>query len=136
LNRQRLSDAYQLARALGRRLGPKNQSQSQIRPRAGAIQEAVIRALAHADRPLRAREVHGAAQKLAGTPLSWNTVKDCLHKNARRPDSPIERVSHGRYRHAERRVPAARLVNARRASSAQASGSSSPDCPLELERLD
>ena len=23
----------------------------------------------------------------------------CLHKNSRRPDSPIERVSHGRYRH-------------------------------------
>jgi len=34
----------------------------------------------------------------AGEP-SWNTVKDCLHKNARRPDSPIERVNHGRYRH-------------------------------------
>jgi Fe2+ or Zn2+ uptake regulation protein len=59
----------------------------------------VIRALAEADRPLRAREIHTAAQKKAGTPLSWNTVKDCLHKNARRPDSPIERVSHGRYRH-------------------------------------
>jgi hypothetical protein len=33
----------------------------------------------------------------AGTALSWNTVKDCLHKNARRPDSPIERVGHGLY---------------------------------------
>jgi hypothetical protein len=47
------------------------------------------------DRPLVG---HQAAQKLAGAPLSWNTVKDCLHKHARRPDSPIERVSHGRYR--------------------------------------
>jgi hypothetical protein len=34
---------------------------------------------------MRAREIHAAAQKLAGMPLSWNTVKDCLHKNARRP---------------------------------------------------
>jgi hypothetical protein len=59
----------------------------------------VIRALATADRPLRAREVHAAAQELAGTPLSWNTVKDCLHKNVRRPGSPVERVAHGRYRH-------------------------------------
>jgi hypothetical protein len=59
----------------------------------------VIRALAEADRPLRAREIHSAAHELAGTPLSWNTVKDCLHKNARRAASPIERVSHGRYRH-------------------------------------
>jgi hypothetical protein len=59
----------------------------------------VIRALVGADRPLRAREIHGAAQKLAGTSLSWNTVKDCLHKHARRPESLIERVGHGRYRH-------------------------------------
>jgi len=59
----------------------------------------VIRALAGADRPLRAREIHAAAQKLAGTSLSWSTVKDCLHKHARRPESLIERVGHGRYRH-------------------------------------
>ena len=70
-----------------------------MRLRAGAVQEAVIRALAEADQPLRAREIHQAAQKLAGTLLSWNTVKDCLHTNARRLDRPIERVSHGRYRH-------------------------------------
>jgi len=36
---------------------------------------------------------------MAGEALSWNTVKDCLHKNARRPNSPIERISHGRYQH-------------------------------------
>ena len=59
----------------------------------------MIRVLAGAEGPLRAREVHAAAEELAGTPLSWNTVKDCLHKHARRPDSPIERVGHGRYRH-------------------------------------
>jgi Fe2+ or Zn2+ uptake regulation protein len=59
----------------------------------------VIRALAEADEPLRAREIHKAAEKLAGKPLSWNTVKDCLHKHARRRGSPIERVSHDRYRH-------------------------------------
>lgn len=93
LNRERLSDAYLLAHALATRLEPEIQSQSQIRPRAGAIQEAVIRALAAADQPLRAREIHAAAHKLAGTPISWNTVKDCQYKNARRPRSPIERVS-------------------------------------------
>lgn len=60
--------------------------------RAGAVQEAVIHVLAAANKPLRAREIHSAAQQLAGTALSWNTVKDCLHKNARRLDSPIERV--------------------------------------------
>jgi hypothetical protein len=99
LNRDRLASAYLLAGSLAARPGMETQLQSQIRPRAGAIQEAVIAALTAVGRPLRAREVHAAAENLAGTALSWNTVKDCLHKNARRPDSPIERVGHGRYRH-------------------------------------
>jgi len=99
LNRSRLTSAYLLTRPLGARSEPESQPQSQTRPRAGAIQAVVFRVLAAADKPLRAREIHRAAQNLAGTALSWNTVKDCLHKNARRPDSPIERVAHGRYRH-------------------------------------
>jgi hypothetical protein len=99
LNRAHLASAHRLARSLATRSEPETQPQSQIRPKAGAVQKAVIRALAEADRPLRAREIHQVAQKLTGTPLSWNTVKDCLHKNARRPGSPIERISHGRYRH-------------------------------------
>jgi hypothetical protein len=98
LNRGRLADADLLVGRLAESPAPQTQSQSHIPPRAGAVQAAVIRALAEADQPLRAREIHQAAEKLAGTELSWNTVKDCLHKHARRPDSPIERVSHGRYR--------------------------------------
>ena len=102
LNREqqrRLLDGQQLARVLAGKPEPETQSQSQIRRRAGVVKEAVIRVLAVAERPLQAREIHSAAEELAGRPLSWNTVKDCLHKNARRPDSPIERVGHGRYRH-------------------------------------
>jgi HB1, ASXL, restriction endonuclease HTH domain len=99
LNRDRLANAYLLAGSLAARTEPQTQPASQIRPRDGAVQEAVIRALAEAKRPLQAREIHQAAQKLAGMPLSWNTVKDCLHKHARRPESPIEHVGHGRYRH-------------------------------------
>jgi hypothetical protein len=99
LNRAHLANAHRLLRSLVARSEPETQSQSRIRPRAGAIQRAVIQALEEADQPLRAREIHRIAQKLAGTPLSWNTVKDCLHKSARRPGGPIERVSHGRYRH-------------------------------------
>jgi hypothetical protein len=102
LNRAHLASAHLLARSLAARPAPESQLQSQIRPRAGFVQAAVIRALAEADRPLRAREIHTAAQKLAGTPLSWNTIKDCLHTNARRPDGPIERVGWGRYRHRAR----------------------------------
>jgi hypothetical protein len=98
LNRDRLARAYLLTHSLAGRNEPSRRSQSQIRRRAGAVQEAVLRVLAAAEGPLRAREIHVAAEELAGNPLSWNTVKDCLHKNARRPDSPVERVSHGSYR--------------------------------------
>ena len=98
LNRSRLASAYLLARSLAGRPRPETQPQSQIRPRAGAVQEAVIRVLTAAERHLRAREIHATAEQLAGTALSWNTVKDCLHKNARRPESPIERFGHGQYR--------------------------------------
>lgn len=55
--------------------------------------------LAAVDGPLRAREIHAKAQEMAGEAPSWNTVKDCLHRNARRYDSTIQRVSHERYRH-------------------------------------
>ena len=92
-NRERLAGAHLVARSLTARPAPQTQFQSKIRRRAGAVQEAVIRVLAAADRPLRAREIHAAAEKLAGTPLSWNTVKDCLHNNARRPGGPDERVT-------------------------------------------
>ena len=99
LNRGRLANAYLLIRSLADRTKLETQSQSQIRPRSGVVKEAVIRVLVVAERPLQAREIHAAAEELAGRPLSWNTVKDCLHKNARRSDSPVERVGHGRYRH-------------------------------------
>jgi hypothetical protein len=96
LNRDRLSSVYLLGRALAAGPEPKTKVKSRIPQRAGAVQAALIQVLASADRSLRAREIHEIAESLAGTPLSWNTVKDCLHKNARRPDSPIERVGHGR----------------------------------------
>ena len=99
LNHDQLARAHRLVRSLAARPGPTTQFQGQIRRRAGAVQEAVIRVLAAVDGPLRAREVHTAAQQLAGEPLSWNTAKDCLHKHARRPASPVERVGHGRYRY-------------------------------------
>ena len=98
LNRSRLARAYLLAGSLAGRPRPETQGRSQILPRAGAAKGAVIQVLALADRSLRVREIHSAAENLAGRPLSWNTVKDCLHKNARRPDIPVERVSHGHYR--------------------------------------
>lgn len=88
-----------LVRRLGQiPLGERSELR-RISRRSGAVRDAVFRALAPSKEPLRAREIHTAAQNLAGTPLSWNSIKDFLHKHARRPASPIECVSHGRYRH-------------------------------------
>jgi hypothetical protein len=36
-------------------------------------------------------------ERLACEPLSANTVKDHLHKTARRPDGPVEPIGYGRY---------------------------------------
>jgi hypothetical protein len=99
LNRSRLASAHLLAGSLAARPWPETEVRGQVGRRAGAVQAAMIEVLAATDKPLKAREIHAAAQELAGIPLSWNTVKDCLHKNARRLDSPIERVGHGRYQH-------------------------------------
>ena len=95
MSRERLAKAYLLIRSLAGRREPERQGQSRIRRRAGTVQAAVIRVLRDATGPLRAREIH-AAEELADEPLSWNTVKDCLHKKARQPGDPIERVGHGR----------------------------------------
>ena len=67
--------------------------------RSGLVRNAVFQVLAASKQPLRAPEIHAAAERLVGEPLSWNTVKDCLHKSARRPDLPVERVGHGCYQH-------------------------------------
>ncbi|MGZ4419491.1 MAG: hypothetical protein ACXVRV_15145 [Gaiellaceae bacterium] len=113
MNRSRLAAAYLLAGSLAGRPRRETQARSLIGRRAGAVQEAVIQVLTAADKPLRVREIHSAAEDMTGTALSWNTVKDCLHKNARRPDSPIERVGHGLYQR--------RLSNAEQPSLARAS---------------
>ena len=102
LNRPRrgkLASASLLARSLATRPVPEGASERHIRDRAGAVQEAVFKVLASSDQPMRARDIHSAAQRLAGASLSENTVRDCLHTNARRPTSRVERVGWGRYRY-------------------------------------
>ena len=102
LNRD-VQENMALSADLAEQLGQLPNAEPRKRPaltrRSGLVRSAVFQVLAASEHPLRAREIRAAAETFAGEPLSWNTVKDCLHKNARRPDSPIERVSHGRYRH-------------------------------------
>ncbi len=89
-----------VARRLGQLPSQGPPERRRLPRRSGIVRDAVLRALAEADRPLRAREIHAAAEALAQQPLSWNTVKDWLHTSTRNPGSPIERVKHGLYRHA------------------------------------
>ena len=95
LNRPLPKEA-RLARHLA--LTPKLVQTARKAPRrTGAVKDSVLRALANAEGPMRAREIHAAAEELAGSPLSWNTVKDCLHKQCQFAMSPIRRVGHGVY---------------------------------------
>ena len=87
-----------LAGRFGQLPGAETAQRPTLARRSGLIRNAVLQVLAASEHPLRAREIHAAAQELVGEPLSWNTVKDCLHKSARRSDVPIECVSRGRYR--------------------------------------
>ena len=47
-------------------------------PRLSPVLETVTRVLEEAGRPLRAREIHAAAEELAGTALLWASVKASL----------------------------------------------------------
>ena len=47
-------------------------------PRLSPVLETVTRVLEEAGRPLRACEIHAAAERLAGGPLLWSSVKGTL----------------------------------------------------------
>jgi hypothetical protein len=76
-------------------------------PRKGLVIATITAVLEHADQPLRAREIHAAAQALTGRPLKCSSVKATLAEHARKPKPRFERVSHGCYRLADQYDPAA-----------------------------
>ena len=100
LNRSLLETATLVGRLAG--AGGLGRASEAPPVRAGAVKMAVFAALAASQGPMRSGEIHAAAQVLTGTTLSWNTVKDCLHKQAREPSSPISRVGHGLYQNSLR----------------------------------
>ena len=51
-----------------------------------------------ARRPMRVREIHAAAEYLAGEPLLWNSVKSALAACAVGNEACFERVRRGYYR--------------------------------------
>jgi hypothetical protein len=89
----KLEKAITGARAKKPERGPKAEPLA----RAGAIKQAVIRALELADHPLRLKEIHHACEDQLGRRVSYDTVKDCVHKHARGTMAILARVDHGIY---------------------------------------
>ena len=48
--------------------------------------------------PMRAREIHAAAEQLAGEPLRWSSVKGALAAHTEGSEPRFERVRRGYYR--------------------------------------
>ena len=61
------------------------------------VLETVTLVLELAGKPMRAREIHVAAEKLAGEPLLWASVKSALSAGAAGEKPHFRRVRHGVY---------------------------------------
>jgi len=62
------------------------------------VLEIVTRVLERAGEPMRAREIHAAAEQLASEPLRWTSVKAALAADSIGSEERFERVRHGCYR--------------------------------------
>ena len=67
-------------------------------PKAGAVIDTISAVLEHAQQPMRARDIHSAAEELLGRPVKWTSVKATLAEHARGPRRRFQRTGHGRYR--------------------------------------
>ncbi len=67
-----------------------------LRPRAGDIKGAVLRAVD--DSPRTLKEIHRLCEELLDRRVTHATVKDCVHTHARGSNAIFERVSRGTYR--------------------------------------
>jgi hypothetical protein len=62
------------------------------------VLETITLVLARAGhQPMRAREIHAAAEHLAGAPLLWTSVKAALAAGASGQTPRFQRVGHGIY---------------------------------------
>jgi hypothetical protein len=61
------------------------------------VLERVTRVLEEANRPLRACEIHAAAERLAGRPILWSSVKGTLAAHSCGDAPPFRRISRGVY---------------------------------------
>ena len=66
--------------------------------RPSPLLETVTTVLELADRPMRAREIHAAAEHLLGEPLRWSSVKGILAAYTSGGDRRFQRIRRGCYR--------------------------------------
>ena len=66
--------------------------------RVSPVLETVTLVLERAGEPMRARDIHAAAEQLAGEPLLWTSVKAALAAYAEGSEARFERVRRGNYR--------------------------------------
>jgi hypothetical protein len=59
------------------------------------VLETVTLVLERAEKPMPAREIHAAAEQLAGEPLLWKSVKAALAANVTGEHPRFRRVRHG-----------------------------------------
>ena len=86
-------------------LGGAAKNARQPRPvpaKTSPVLETVTRVLQQADRPMQAREIHAAAERLAGESLCWTSVKAALAAGALGRWPCFRRVGHGVYQLAAR----------------------------------
>jgi len=72
-------------------------------PKASPVLQTVTLVLERAAGPMRAREIHTAAQGLAGETLLWTSVKAALAAGASASSPRFQRVHHGVYQFAGRK---------------------------------
>lgn len=68
-----------------------------VPPRPLPVPRTVTLVLEQAGAPMRAIEIHAAAERLVGRTVSWTAVKAALSANALGADPRFRRVGHGRY---------------------------------------
>jgi len=69
------------------------------------VLETVTLVLELAGEPMRAREIHAAAEQLADEPLRWTSVKAALAANAEDDEARFDRIRRGCYRIREIQLP-------------------------------
>ena len=83
---------YLLRKALANPQAPRS-----VLAKVSPVLETVIRVLEQAGKPMQAREIHAAAEQLAGEPLLWKSVKAALSAGVTGERPRFLRVGHGVY---------------------------------------